>query len=127
MRTTTRYCKVLSKTSKNEVMLRALNTEFHRKTSKEKVYLGAFEKKTEFPERKTHPNTSRKKVQQGSSKKRVRAGASHKKIYPSGKLDKSDENIWKGTREIWTVSGMGKENGSGQYVSPLSCAFDKPV
>ena len=110
MRTTTRYCKVFPKTSRNEVMLRAFNPAVHRKTPKDKAQLGASEKKThaEFPERKTHHSTSRKKVQQGSSKKRVRPGASYKKVYPSGKLDKSEENIWTGTIEIWTVSGMGK-------------------
>ena len=99
MRTTTRYCKLHSDTSRRKD---SILEAFHRNASKNEVHLDPLEKhiNPDFPERKTHQNTSREKAQRGTSKKkalfdaskkRARLGASHKKVYPSEKMVKSEE------------------------------------
>ena len=110
MRRTTRYCKVHSKTSRDELMLRAFNTEVHRKTSKEKAQIDVLEKKThaDFRERKTPHSTSRKKAQRGTSKKKVRPGASHKKVYPSENGTKMRRTFGQGQEKY----GLWEEWGS---------------
>ena len=105
VRTTTRYCKKHSNTSrKKEPILEA----FHRNAFKKEAWLDELEKPPypDFPGRKkasrekNHRGMSKKTSLFYGSKKRVRPDVSHRKVYPS---QKGEEAKWRGTGQIWTV------------------------